>query len=184
MFPAGKQQHACGGTGGGEACPPGPRSKTGTPLSQESTCWDCLLGSEKREGGVGNQEKVRIHIQEAWLNESMGAATEEQNKDYWMCFTTTPDDLFIISFAFINSSCKCKFRKTIIYFKCINLLLDYTLKRKCTKIIEREVKSYVLKRWVPPQYSIWTHLLTCKKKCSNLHLISQNHTINCTGTST
>lgn len=76
MFPAGIQQCACGGTGGGEACPPGPRSEP-EPL-RRSTWWKRLLGSKKREGGVGNQEKVRIHTHGAWLNKHMGAAKEEE----------------------------------------------------------------------------------------------------------
>lgn len=85
MFPAGIQRYVCGGVNGEDACPPGARSEPGTLRSQGSTCWDSLLGSEKREGGVGNQETVRIHTQGAWLNRHMGAANEEREQNYLIC---------------------------------------------------------------------------------------------------
>lgn len=81
MFPAGTRRHACGDKGGGGACPPGPQLELQTLLSQGSTCWSCLLCSSKGDGGVGNQEKVRIHTRGAWLSKHMqGAAEEEKDK--------------------------------------------------------------------------------------------------------
>lgn len=81
MFPAGRQQYVCDGTGGGDVHPPGAPLESETLRGQGSTCWDSLLGSQKCEDGVENQETVRIHNQGAWLNGHMGAAKEERERN-------------------------------------------------------------------------------------------------------